>query len=519
MDYIHNAGTPLSVDYIHNAGTPLYVDYIHNVGTPLSVDNIHNTGIPLSVDYFHNAGTPFLWIISTISVHIVPWSWLIFVISTFRCKTMYFCIFSDLHNCHSVSDVGQSMDQRISNDVDSVQIKSEGITLRRIQTNNQLRYEINQYKQMDKGQDYRNRVNIDNIGQTRMNYEFDDDDWYTYMEIDKDQHKRSGRHKRSTENKGFLDDPNNVAMFIVFPVMVFIYGGCAVLYCCYKCKNYVNENQPFAKLKEKIKNKGKNTETIENRVDAEGITDISNEAHVEIATPPRSTKPEVRVFERQVFKPNIQSRSQSATSNPDTKVTCVDVEYEDEVNSTMSTPLPLSDDINEEAETYTTSDSHVATDTSTQSFPSLSTVSTRVSTVNERESPLHKSVSVQSDSSQVLYTSFPKVCLVDMACQTDDTPPDTISMFKPLSIRSKINKVVNRKKQSTRKMSAKLGQIHYVENYVSLNPYRDQVEEEYILRSHSRNMKGNLNEAFEEAVIQTIDRKKRRRKRSTTPDE
>jgi hypothetical protein len=51
-----------------------------------------------------------------------------------------------------------SMDQRISNDVGSVQIKSEGITLRRIQTNNQLRYEINQYKQMDKGQDYRNRA-------------------------------------------------------------------------------------------------------------------------------------------------------------------------------------------------------------------------------------------------------------------------------------------------------------------------------------------------------------------------
>ena len=92
-------------------------------------------------------------------------------------------------------------------------------------------------------------------------------------------------------------------------------------------------------------------------------------------------------------------------------------------------------------------------------------------------------------------------------------------MFKPLSIRSKINKVVSRKKQSTRKKSAKLGQIHYVENYVSLNPYRDQVEEEYILRSHSKNKKGNLNEAFEEAVMQTIDRKKRRRKRSTTPDE
>jgi hypothetical protein len=54
---------------------------------------------------------------------------------------------------------------------------------------------------------------------------------------------------------------------------------------------------------------------------------------------------------------------------------------------------------------------------------------------------------------------------------------------------------------------------------VSLNPYRDQVEEEYILRSHSKNKKGNLNEAFEEAVMQTIDRKKRRRKRSTTPDE
>lgn len=432
---------------------------------------------------------------------------------------MYFCIFSDLHNGHSVSDVGQSIDHRISNDVDSVQIKSEGLTLRRIQTNNQLRYKINQYKQMDKGQDYRNRVSIDNIDQTRMNYEFDDEDWYPYMEIDKDQHKRSGRHKRSTENKGFLDDPNNVAMFIVFPVMVFIYGGCAVIYCCYKCRNYVNKNQPFAKLKEKFKNKGKPADTVETPVDDEGLTNTSNEAHIEIATPPKSTKPEVRVFERQVFKPNIQSRSQSVTSNPDAKVTVVDVEYEDEVNSTMSTPLPLSDDINEEAETYTTSDSHVATDTSTQSYPSLSTVSTRVSTVNERESPLHKSVSVRSDSRQVVYTSFPKASLVDMACQTDDAPPDTISMFKPLSICSKINKVVNRKKQSTRKKSAKLGQIHYVENYVSLNPYRDQVEEEYILRSHSKNKKGNLNEAFEEVVVQTIDRKNRRRKRSTTPDE
>ncbi|XP_070213235.1 uncharacterized protein [Littorina saxatilis] len=36
----------------------------------------------------------------------------------------------------------------------------------------------------------------------------------------------------------FLDDPYNMAMYVVLPTMVFIYGGCCFIYCMAKCNRY-----------------------------------------------------------------------------------------------------------------------------------------------------------------------------------------------------------------------------------------------------------------------------------------
>ena len=37
-----------------------------------------------------------------------------------------------------------------------------------------------------------------------------------------------------TEYKAFLDDPYNMAMYVVLPTMIVVYGGCCFIYCMAK---------------------------------------------------------------------------------------------------------------------------------------------------------------------------------------------------------------------------------------------------------------------------------------------
>ncbi|XP_021360078.1 uncharacterized protein LOC110454729 [Mizuhopecten yessoensis] len=64
------------------------------------------------------------------------------------------------------------------------------------------------------------------------------------------------RTKRSTNDtaaaSSFLDDPNNVAMFIVLPAIVFVYGGCICIYCVHKCQDYVERVEPLKVIKQKV---------------------------------------------------------------------------------------------------------------------------------------------------------------------------------------------------------------------------------------------------------------------------
>lgn len=272
---------------------------------------------------------------------------------------------------------------------------------------------------------------------------------------------KQSRHKRETNGGGFLDDPNNIAMFIVFPCMVFIYGGCAVLYCCYKCRNYVREHQPIRQLKDRIRNrKNKTTENSNNTENIENGTLQHNRPIPRVLTPNRPAD-----------KP-LQSESLIAQSSIESRVTFIDVENE-EVHSNLSTPLADSTDI---AERSPTSESRVHTDTSVQSYPSLSTVSTRI------DSPFPKSVSTQSEppDNRHIFTSVTSehvlsfdnhINLVDIGCQTDNSITNIDYPKSTITIKSRVGKMSNRKRKGAR---TNPGQIHFVKNYVPLNPYRDQ---------------------------------------------
>ncbi|KAK7480457.1 hypothetical protein BaRGS_00028274, partial [Batillaria attramentaria] len=43
----------------------------------------------------------------------------------------------------------------------------------------------------------------------------------------------------------FLDDPYNMAMYVVLPVMVLVYGGCCVIYCCARLHRYLITNRNY----------------------------------------------------------------------------------------------------------------------------------------------------------------------------------------------------------------------------------------------------------------------------------
>lgn len=62
--------------------------------------------------------------------------------------------------------------------------------------------------------------------------------------------EHSSRHRRSTDE--FFDNKNNIAMYIVVPILFLCYGGCAGIYCCYKCRLYIRKNYPVTDIKQKF---------------------------------------------------------------------------------------------------------------------------------------------------------------------------------------------------------------------------------------------------------------------------
>lgn len=64
------------------------------------------------------------------------------------------------------------------------------------------------------------------------------------------------RHRRAandtTSGGGFMDNPDNVAMFVVLPLIVFVYGGCMCIYCIHRCQEYMERERPVRKVKRKI---------------------------------------------------------------------------------------------------------------------------------------------------------------------------------------------------------------------------------------------------------------------------
>ena len=54
------------------------------------------------------------------------------------------------------------------------------------------------------------------------------------------------RHKRDlqwNDIEVFYEDKNNFAMYLVLPIIVIVYGGCAVIYCIARCRRYVRRKR------------------------------------------------------------------------------------------------------------------------------------------------------------------------------------------------------------------------------------------------------------------------------------
>lgn len=64
-------------------------------------------------------------------------------------------------------------------------------------------------------------------------------------------HDHSHRFKRSADE--FFDNKNNIAMYIVAPILFLVFGSCCGIYCCYKCREYMKENDPVKNIKAKFK--------------------------------------------------------------------------------------------------------------------------------------------------------------------------------------------------------------------------------------------------------------------------
>jgi hypothetical protein len=109
-------------------------------------------------------------------------------------------------------------------------------------------------------------------------------------------------------------------MFVVIPVLVIVYGGCACIYCCYKCRRYIKENKPFQELADRIRGR----ETEENEDSNEDVDESTQGG-----SPDEESRPETTSGCR-----NLHSNHSSP--GPEGAVRYVD--YDTDLRSAMSTP-------------------------------------------------------------------------------------------------------------------------------------------------------------------------------------
>ena len=86
---------------------------------------------------------------------------------------------------------------------------------------------------------------------------------------------RSKRDLKWEDVENFYEDKNNFAMFLVLPIIVIVYGGCAVIYCIARCRRYAKRRKRKSKSKEALAE----SEPLENPTNIDqtsGITTISS---------------------------------------------------------------------------------------------------------------------------------------------------------------------------------------------------------------------------------------------------
>lgn len=132
----------------------------------------------------------------------------------------------------------------------------------------------------------------------------------------------------SSSEEDLFTDSNNLAMFVVIPVMVIVYGGCACIYCCYKCRRYLKENKPFRDFADKIRGRETNNESEI----TDDVTENDQPDQISRSELNESSNQTDSPVERR--KPNLHSNNSSP--GPEGPIRYVD--YDTDLRSAMSTP-------------------------------------------------------------------------------------------------------------------------------------------------------------------------------------
>ena len=85
---------------------------------------------------------------------------------------------------------------------------------------------------------------------------------------------RSKRDLKWEDVEKFYEDKNNFAMFLVLPIIVIVYGGCAVIYCIARCRRYAKRRKRKSKSKEALA-ESEPLENPSNIAQAAGVTTIA----------------------------------------------------------------------------------------------------------------------------------------------------------------------------------------------------------------------------------------------------
>ena len=79
----------------------------------------------------------------------------------------------------------------------------------------------------------------------------------TVMEVLLSRHRRSTNTTTATssssEEEDLFGESNKLAMYVVVPVLFLVYGGCACIYCCYRCRHYMKEHPPLEKIRKIVR--------------------------------------------------------------------------------------------------------------------------------------------------------------------------------------------------------------------------------------------------------------------------